>query len=143
MPPRPRAHTRSGDRSARSPTGLRRRGDGRASRRAPASCSATGRSHCNLRVLADSHGRPLAASAPSGYGPTDLQSAYALAAAAASNGGSQTVAIVDAYDDKTAEADLGVYRSTYGLPACTTANGCFKKVNQNGVQGSYPTNDQG
>ena len=38
---------------------------------------------------------------------------------------------------------MATYRSTYGLPACTTANGCFKKVNQNGVQGSYPTNDQG
>src|SRR5207244_12510233 len=40
-------------------------------------------------------------------------------------------------------ADLAAYRSTYGLPACTTANGCFKTVNQNGVQGSYPTNNQG
>jgi subtilase family serine protease len=102
-----------------------------------------GRSHCNLWLLADANAHPLAAAAPSGYGPADLQSAYALAAAAASNGGNQTVAIVDAFDDKTAEADLGVYRSTYGLPPCTTANGCFKKVNQNGVQGSYPTNDQG
>ena len=40
----------------------------------------------------------------------------------------KTVAIVDAYDDPTAEADLGVYRSQYGLPPCTTANGCFRKV---------------
>jgi subtilase family serine protease len=31
-----------------------------------------------------------------------------------------------------------VYRSQFGLPPCTTANGCFKKVNQSGVQGSYP-----
>jgi subtilase family serine protease len=52
------------------------------------------------------------------------------------------VAIDDAYDDKTAEADLSTYRATYGLPACTTAIGCFKKVNQNGVQGSYPGNNQ-
>jgi subtilase family serine protease len=52
------------------------------------------------------------------------------------------VAIVDAYDDKNAEADLGTYRSAYGLPACTTANGCFRKVNQSGVQGSYPSNNQ-
>jgi len=75
-----------------------------------------GRSHCNLWVLADANARPLAAATPSGYGPADLQSAYALATAASANGGSQTVAIVDAYDDSTAEADLGVYRSTYGLP---------------------------
>ena len=102
-----------------------------------------GRSHCNLWLLAGADASPLATTAPTGYGPADLQSAYALAGAAASNGGSQTVAVVDAYDDKTAEADLAVYRSTYGLPPCTTANGCFKKVNQNGVQGSYPTNNQG
>ena len=42
------------------------------------------------------------------------------------------MAIVDAYDDPTAEADLGVYRSRFGLPACTTANGCFRKVNETG-----------
>ena len=80
---------------------------------------------------------------PAGYGPSDLQSAYALAAASASNGNGQTIAIVDAYDDPTAESDLGVYRSQYGLSTCTTANGCFKKVNQNGVAGSYPSVDSG
>lgn len=69
-------------------------------------------------------------SAPPGYGPADLQSAYALPSSTAGSG--QTVAIVDAYDDPTAENDLGVYRSQFGLPACTTANGCFKKVNENG-----------
>ena len=68
--------------------------------------------------------------APSGYGPADIQSAYNLPSATAGSG--QTVAIVDAYDDPSAEADLGVYRSQYGLPACTTANGCFRKVDQNG-----------
>lgn len=40
------------------------------------------------------------------------------------------MAIVDAYDDPNAEVDLGVYRSQYGLSSCTTANGCFRKVNQ-------------
>jgi subtilase family serine protease len=70
------------------------------------------------------------ASGPSGYGPADLQSAYALPSATAGSG--QTVAIVDAFDDPTAESDLAQYRSFYGLPACTTANGCFRKVNQNG-----------
>src|SRR5207247_5156877 len=30
------------------------------------------------------------------------------------------------------------YRSQFGLPDCTTANGCFKKVDQNGGT-SYPT----
>src|SRR5436309_12760909 len=73
---------------------------------------------------------PAAASGPSGYGPADLQSAYALPSATA--GAGQTGAIVDAFDDPTAESDLGQYRSFYGLPQCTTANGCFRKVNQTG-----------
>ncbi|MEC3997963.1 putative Ig domain-containing protein [Actinacidiphila sp. DG2A-62] len=76
---------------------------------------------------------------PSGYGPTDLQSAYALPSSA---GSGATVAIVDAQDDPNAEADLATYRSQYGLPACTTANGCFKKVNQTGGT-SYPSPDSG
>jgi subtilase family serine protease len=67
---------------------------------------------------------------PSGLGPSSLQSAYKLPSSTAGSG--RTVAIVDAYDDPTAEADLAVYRSQFGLPACTTANGCFKKVDQNG-----------
>jgi hypothetical protein len=52
------------------------------------------------------------------------------------------VAIVDAYDDPSAESDLGVYRARYGLPACTTANGCFKKVNQTGGT-TYPRAEPG
>ena len=81
-----------------------------------------------------------AAGTPSGYGPSDLQSAYKLPSATAGSG--QTVAIVDAYDDPTAESDLGVYRAQYGLPACTTANGCFKKVNQTGGT-RYPKTNAG
>ena len=77
-----------------------------------------------------------AATSPSGKSPTNLISAYALPSATAGSG--QTVAIVDAYDDPYAEADLGVYRSYYGLPACTTANGCFKKVSQTGSTTSLP-----
>ncbi|PZR62376.1 MAG: peptidase S8 [Candidatus Eremiobacter antarcticus] len=78
---------------------------------------------------------------PSGYGPSTLQGAYKLPSSSAGSG--QTVALVDAYDDPNAESDLGVYRSQYGLPSCTTANGCFRKLNQSGVQGSYTTPDQG
>ncbi|NUS12644.1 MAG: hypothetical protein HOY69_14795, partial [Streptomyces sp.] len=76
---------------------------------------------------------------PSGYGPSDLQSAYALPSSA---GSGATVAIVDAQDDPNAEADLATYRSQYGLSACTTANGCFRKVNQTGGT-SYPSADSG
>lgn len=98
-------------------------------------------SHCNLDLIATLKGKAKAAAAPTaGYGPADLRSAYALPS---SGGSGQTVAIVDAFGDTTAEADMNTYRSNYGLPACTTANGCFKKVNQSGVQGSYPSNDTG
>ena len=96
-----------------------------------ASCSAI------LHQAVDSHGNPApgATVTPSGYGPIDLQSAYALPSSTA--GAGQTVAIVDAYDDPKAESDLGTYRGQYGLSACTTANGCFRKVNQSGGT-SYP-----
>ena len=56
----------------------------------------------------------------------------------ATAGAGETVAIVDAYDDPNAEADLGVYRSAYGLPACTTANGCFRKVSEQGSATTLP-----
>jgi len=72
----------------------------------------------------------VAKSTPEGLTPKDLQSAYNLPSVSAGKG--QTIAIVDAYDDPNAEKDLAVYRSTFKLPACTTANGCFKKVDQNG-----------
>lgn len=77
---------------------------------------------------------------PSGLGPTDLRGAYNLTT---SGSASATVAIVDANDDPNAESDLASYRSTYGLPACTTANGCFKKVNQNGQASPLPAGDTG
>ncbi len=81
----------------------------------------------------------LVAATPAGYGPASLRSAYNLTATGSA---SATVAVVDAYDDPNAENDLAVYRSQYGLPACTTANGCFRKVNQNGGT-SYPAPDSG
>jgi hypothetical protein len=72
-----------------------------------------------------------------GYTPSDLWSAYSLGSlatlsAAGGPGTGQTVGIVDAYDDPNIESDLGVFDSQYGLPTCTTANGCFTKVNQTG-----------
>jgi subtilase family serine protease len=75
---------------------------------------------------------------PAGYGRPELRPAYKLPA---TGGSGQTVAVVEAFDDPTAEADLAVYRTTYGLPACTTANGCFTKVNEEGQQGNYPQSD--
>jgi hypothetical protein len=75
-------------------------------------------------------------SLPPGYGPADLESAYSLPTGAEGTG--MTVAIVDAYDLPTAESDLVTYRARYGLPACTTANGCFSKVNESGLNSPLP-----
>ena len=75
--------------------------------------------------------------APAGFSPSDLRSAYNLGSATS---GGRTVAIVDAYDDFTAEADLAAYRSEYGLSACTSANGCFTRIDQRGGT-SYPNAD--
>jgi hypothetical protein len=78
---------------------------------------------------------------PSGYGPGDLQSAYGLPSGSAGSG--QTVAVMEAADDPNLESDLATYRSQFGLSACTTANGCFRKVNISGQQGNYPGGDTG
>jgi subtilase family serine protease len=119
--------------------------------------AAPGQARCFAEVRTDVHGgtglRGPAARAdgqangtalPSGYGPADLRAAYNLPATGGTGtgGAAQTVAIVDAGDDPNAESDLAVYRATYGLPACTTANGCFQKVNESG-QGSPLPNDWG
>jgi subtilase family serine protease len=116
--------------AAPSPTGT--------SHRAVKVCAApsAGSAECHAWMRTDV--QPLATT-PAGYGPADLRSAYNLTS---SGSASQTLAIVDAYDDPTAEADLGVYRSQFGLPACTTANGCFRKIDQNGGT-NYPRKNAG
>jgi subtilase family serine protease len=96
--------------------------------------AAAGSARCLAHLRGDLLGVPGQQVQILAYGPPDLQSAYNIP----SGGVGQTVALVDAFDDPQAESDLGVYRSTYGLSPCTTANGCFKKVNQAGVQGKYP-----
>ena len=75
-----------------------------------------------------------------GFDPQDLQSAYRIPI---SGGETQTIALVDAYGYPTAEEDLAKYRERYGLPPCTKANGCFKKVNQEGVEDNYPPDKEG
>lgn len=87
----------------------------------------------------------MTAAASSGYygplAPAQLQQAYKLPSKRAGRG--QTVGIVDAYDDPTAESDLAAYRSQFKLPACTTANGCFQKLNQRGKASPLPKPDGG
>jgi len=73
--------------------------------------------------------------------PAYMQQAYDLSYLSQTRGVGDTVAIVDAYDEPTAESDLATFRSTYGLPPCTTANGCFRKLNENGQASPLPTPD--
>jgi hypothetical protein len=71
--------------------------------------------------------------------PQDLQSAYFPGEAPdAPAAVTQTIALVDAYDDPEAEADLKTYDEEFGLPQCTEANGCFAKVNQEGHSSPLP-----
>ncbi|MEY2568656.1 MAG: hypothetical protein QOE35_3185 [Actinomycetota bacterium] len=104
---------------------------------------AAGEAACHAEVSTDANGTPLANQAtplPSAKQPADIQSAYGLPTTATNPPSGPTVAIVDAYNDPAAEADLGVYRARYNLPPCTTANGCFKKVNQRGGTAMPATN---
>jgi subtilase family serine protease len=98
-------------------------------------------SHCHALVVTDAHGNPAATASPTGLSPSTIKSAYSFPTSSTAGAG-QTVAIVDAYDDPTAESDLGVFSAQFGLPACTTANGCFAKVNQTGGT-SYPRKNSG
>jgi subtilase family serine protease len=93
-----------------------------------------GYAHCLALVRTDIHGL-ISPDTPAGYSPADLQTAYNLTKYSSSDGGGKTVAVVDAYDDPDAASNLAVYRSAYGLPPCTTGNGCFTKE-RFGTQGN-------
>lgn len=75
--------------------------------------------------------KPSSSSGPSGESPSQISAVYAFTPV-----GSETIAIVDAYDYPTAENDLNVFSSQFHLPACTTANGCLKKVYASGTKPS-------
>ncbi len=92
-------------------------------------------------VRCDSWVRPLASSSPVGLTPSIMKSVYSFSTSNTVGAG-QTIALVDAYDLPTAENDLNVFSQAFGLPACTTANGCFRKVNQSGGT-SYPRYSSG
>src|SRR6266480_2841380 len=54
--------------------------------------------------------------------PQTLAAAYGVAWSPTLGAG-KTIAIVDAYDSPTVEADLATFSQHFGVPACTTANG--------------------
>jgi subtilase family serine protease len=124
-------------------SGIAQPGDfGRAIGSAVPVCGAAGpnEARCFSVVRTDIPRRDnLSPDAINGYHPADLIAAYGLPGGTSGTG--QTIALVDAYDDPNAESDLAVYRSAFGLPACTTANGCFQKVNQRGKPSPLPAVD--
>lgn len=69
-----------------------------------------------------------------GYTPAQLHSAYELPEEAPP---SQTIALVDAYNDPTAAEDLATYSSEFGLPPCG-GGGCFTQYNQEGKTTGLP-----
>ena len=127
------------------------------SRRGVCSRPSKAAASCHAQIITRlSDNKPMAATTyGSGYGPGDLQSAYALPAAAggtfAWNG--QTVAVVDAYDNPNAAGDLLAYRKQFHLPLCPVAGstpsaaeqiGClFTTVNETGGQSPLPSASYG
>jgi subtilase family serine protease len=87
------------------------------------------RAHTNHLIRLQANTTPNSLS-PSGETPQTIRPVYKLP----STGGSQKIAIVDAFDYPTAENDLKVFSAKFGLPPCTIANGCFKKVYANGTR---------
>ncbi len=96
---------------------------------------AQGNARCHLRFF------PQASSSPVGLTPAQMKAAYGFSTSSTAGAG-KTIGIVDAYDLPTAENDLNVFSQAFGLPACTTANGCFSKVNQTGGT-NYPRYNSG
>ncbi|WP_217640438.1 S53 family peptidase [Arthrobacter woluwensis] len=101
----------------------------------------SGHAACHAYRETDAAGKPLdSATPPAGaLTPAGLQDAYKLTGL---KSGGRTVAIVDAYGYPSLERDLGVFRSQFGLPSCTVANGCLKIVGQTGGA-SLPKFDAG
>ncbi|MFF4600382.1 hypothetical protein [Amycolatopsis sp. NPDC001319] len=73
---------------------------------------------------------PLTTPAPAGFSPADLARAYHLPDAKTGERGMVTIVGIGAYP--TLEADLTTYRSQFGLPECTTADGCLKITDYHG-----------
>jgi len=87
------------------------------------------RAHTNVRYILPASGNPLEAPPYGGYAyetPTSIACLYGVVTPVANcnpntvtavpNGGGQSIAIVDAYDDPEAPADLAYFSAQFGLP---------------------------
>jgi hypothetical protein len=119
---------------------------------------AAGHAHCDASLLVNkrhalirpvvrslkaagrsAHTAAAVARQPQAGSPQWLQQAYDLTALSAGKGAGDTIAIVDPYDDPAIASDLATFRQTYGLPACTTAGGCLRVVNEQGAASPLPS----
>jgi subtilase family serine protease len=93
---------------------------------------------CEASVVSNDDGTPLQSASPpsSAMTPALLHSGYSLPTQSAS--GTPIIGIVDAYDDPNIANDLNAFDTQFDLPACTTSNGCFTKVNETGGT-TYPS----
>ena len=83
---------------------------------------------------------PQATGSSTGLGPSDVKAAYSFPTGLTAGAG-RTVAVVAPYDAPTIEKDLNTFSRKFGLPTCTTANGCFRKVDQKGGS-HYPATNK-
>jgi kumamolisin len=94
------------------------------------------RAHTNHLILA----RPNQGGAtPSGLVPSEIRNAYGLPAytGQTSGAGTDVIAIVDAYDYPTAEADFDAFAETFGLPRDPGDGSVFEVVYATGQQPRY------
>src|SRR5207244_4117884 len=110
---------------------------------------APGDARCHAHVVTHGRAGNFVSSSPTGLSPAQVKSAYGFSTLANAGAG-MTIAIVDAYDDPSAESDLGTFSATFGLPPCTTQNGYashfsssavsfFVSAGDNGLPAEYPS----
>ncbi|MEJ2666372.1 MAG: S53 family peptidase [Deinococcales bacterium] len=108
---------------------------------------ARGNAGCTSRVIVTKGGKPATNTNPQGYAPFQIRHAYGFDQLSAT-GSNTTIAVVDAYDDPNARADLDAFKSAFSDNApfsgtSLTSDCPFTKVNQAGQAGNYPKKDSG
>jgi subtilase family serine protease len=98
-----------------------------------------GFARCLAEVVVDDAYTASADGPVEGYSPADIKTAYGIRGRNGVGSG-KTIAIVTAFDAPAVENDLKVFSAQFGLPSCTTANGCFTKVY---ARGAVPAVDPG
>lgn len=116
-----------------------------------------GRAQCMAEVSVSNAGQPITGKSAdtSGYGPSQFHTAYNLpctpggtvasTCSTPTSFGPEMIAIVDAGNFSTGAAGLDTslqdYDQYYGLPDCSTSNGCLTVVNQSGSSSPLPADD--